>query len=194
MSVSMDREKKRLALIWFVGAGLLFCLVLLQSVRNVYGTQTEKAWAWLLPSVMPTLSLIVGVLVSDVGQGRVDIQVDPFVPMLAAISSCFTSSSFRPRFFSNPSRIDAVDVDEHVPPLASSGPRPGQRPDGGSFRQAEVRRQPPHRYKGRDRSSSLDDRLGHALTTGIKRRNRHQGRLCRSSLGHASAIGMTTSR
>ena len=89
MSVSMDKEKKRLALIWFVGAGLLFCLVLIQSVRNVYGTQTEKAWAWLLPSVMPTLSLIVGVLVSDVAQqGRVDIQVDPFVPMLAAISSC----------------------------------------------------------------------------------------------------------
>jgi hypothetical protein len=88
MSVSMDREKKRLAVIWFVGFAFLFCLVFVQSVRGVYGDQWEKPWAWLLPSVMPTLSLILGVLVSDLTQqNRQDIQVDSFVPRMAAAFS-----------------------------------------------------------------------------------------------------------
>ena len=62
-TVPMNAAKRRLAVVWFGGAGLLCLLVALQSVRGVYTGETEKAWAWLLPSIMPTLSLIIGVLV-----------------------------------------------------------------------------------------------------------------------------------
>lgn len=86
--VSMSLAKRRLAVVWFVGAGLLFLLVLLQSVRGIYGGQTDQAWAWLLPSVMPTLSLIIGVLVADARQPqRVNITIDPFIPGLAVTLS-----------------------------------------------------------------------------------------------------------
>jgi len=88
MTVSMDREKRRLAVIWFVGAAFLFFLVFVQSVRGVYGDQWEKPWAWLLPSVVPTLSVILGVLGSDLTYpNHEDIQIDSFVPRIAAAFS-----------------------------------------------------------------------------------------------------------
>jgi hypothetical protein len=76
----MDTAKKRLALIWFTGSGILFLILLIQTFFNHYGTQVDQAWSWLLPSVLPTLSLIVGVLASDVTQrDRVDTQMDRFL-------------------------------------------------------------------------------------------------------------------
>ena len=52
--------QRRLAVVWFTGGGLLFAFLIAQTVAGKYGAQTEKAWAWLLPTVLPTLSLIVG--------------------------------------------------------------------------------------------------------------------------------------
>lgn len=86
--ISADVAKKRLAAIWFTGAGLLFLLVLALSFANVYGSETEQAWAWLLASVMPTLSLITGVLVTDAQQhSEGDKVIDVFIARLAAIFS-----------------------------------------------------------------------------------------------------------
>jgi hypothetical protein len=84
----MNAAKRRLAVVWFGGAGLLCLLVALQSVRGVYTGETEKAWAWLLPSIMPTLSLIIGVLVSDAQYpDRPEHAVDAFFPRLATVFS-----------------------------------------------------------------------------------------------------------
>jgi hypothetical protein len=88
LAIRADVVKKRLAVIWFTGAGLLFLLVLALSFANVYGSETEQAWAWLLASIMPTLSLIVGVLVTDAQQpGQDDKIIDGFIPRLAIIFS-----------------------------------------------------------------------------------------------------------
>jgi hypothetical protein len=46
-----------------VGAAVPFAVVLLQTIFGRYGDRFEEAWTWLLPSIVPTLSLIVGVLV-----------------------------------------------------------------------------------------------------------------------------------
>lgn len=51
--------------VWLGGAGLVFSILVVQSLVGRYGTQSQEAWAWYLPTVMPTLSLIIGVLVSD---------------------------------------------------------------------------------------------------------------------------------
>lgn len=61
----MAKCKKRIAILWFFCAGTLFFIVLLQTILGRYGTQANEAWGWLLPTVMPTLSLIVGVLVAE---------------------------------------------------------------------------------------------------------------------------------
>jgi beta-lactamase regulating signal transducer with metallopeptidase domain len=63
--MTLTRSKWMFASIWLVGAGLVFLILVVQSLVGRYGAQSEAAWAWYLPTVMPTLSLIIGVLASD---------------------------------------------------------------------------------------------------------------------------------
>jgi hypothetical protein len=75
--------KKRLGLLWFTSAGVIFAFVLAQSLLGRYGGDLSDAWSWLLPNLMPTLSLIVGVFVADMQKGIVEKTVDAFVFRLA---------------------------------------------------------------------------------------------------------------
>jgi hypothetical protein len=68
MEVTVAHCKKSLATVWFGGAGVVFFVVLVQSLLGRYGESANEAWGWLLPTVMPTLSLIVGVLMFDAVQ------------------------------------------------------------------------------------------------------------------------------
>ena len=65
MRVSLAAAKKTLALIWFFGAAPLFCVVLIQTISGHYGDRYQDAWGWLLPSVLPTLSLMIAAFVKD---------------------------------------------------------------------------------------------------------------------------------
>lgn len=65
MRINLASAKKKLTIVWFSGSGVLFLLVLLQTIFGKYSDKVGEAWAWLLPTFMPTLSLIVGVLVAD---------------------------------------------------------------------------------------------------------------------------------
>jgi uncharacterized membrane protein len=62
--ISLAVAQPRLAVIWFSGGGLILLLVILQSLMGKYEGRTDEAWSWLLPTIMPTLSLIVGALVA----------------------------------------------------------------------------------------------------------------------------------
>lgn len=63
--MTLTKSKWVFASIWLGGAGLVFLVLVVQSLVGRYGSQSEDAWAWYLPTVMPTLSLIIGVLASD---------------------------------------------------------------------------------------------------------------------------------
>jgi hypothetical protein len=65
MQVSMARCKRRLGALWFGWSGLLFVLLTLQTVFGRYGSNADEAWGWLLPGLLPTLSVIISVLVMD---------------------------------------------------------------------------------------------------------------------------------
>ncbi len=54
-----------LACIWFIGAGLCFVVLVAQSQASMFEPDTGTVWGWFLPTVMPTLSLIVGALVAE---------------------------------------------------------------------------------------------------------------------------------
>ena len=56
--------QRRLALLWVVSSALLVLMMVVQSVGNKYGGSTDQAWGWLLPAIVPTLSLIVGAFAS----------------------------------------------------------------------------------------------------------------------------------
>jgi ABC-type phosphate transport system permease subunit len=79
MEMQMIRCKKKLAILWFVVSGLLFFVVLFQSYFDYYGENMSKVWEWLLPTMMPTLSLMLGVFVMDtVNRGMEIKKVDRF--------------------------------------------------------------------------------------------------------------------
>ena len=63
--VSMDRCRIWLAAIWFVGSGFIFLVVLLQVFLGHYGERINEAFGWFFPTVTPTLSLIISVLVVE---------------------------------------------------------------------------------------------------------------------------------
>ena len=61
----MTKCKKRLGILWLSGAGIIFVILLGQSIFGHYGERTNEAWQWFLPTVIPTLSLIVSAWVID---------------------------------------------------------------------------------------------------------------------------------
>jgi hypothetical protein len=65
MKISMQQSKQRLALLWFIGAGCLMALLILQTMLGKYSGQERDAWGWFLPNIMPVLSLIVSVFIVD---------------------------------------------------------------------------------------------------------------------------------
>ncbi len=80
MTTSMVECKRRLATLWFSGAAVLFVVLLVQSIFGRYGSRTSDAWSWLLPTLMPTLSLVIGVLVMDsLGKGVMVKRADKFL-------------------------------------------------------------------------------------------------------------------
>ena len=70
--MTTESSKWALAAIWLVGAGVVFLLLVAQSLLGHYEPATAEVWGWFLPTVVPTLSLIIGVLVADrrAGEGR----------------------------------------------------------------------------------------------------------------------------
>jgi hypothetical protein len=82
--------KRQLARIWFLGGGIVFFIVLVQSLLDRYGEEVNQAWGWLLPTVLPTLSLIIGQLVFDAVQGTyAERVIDRFLFRLTVALSSF---------------------------------------------------------------------------------------------------------
>jgi hypothetical protein len=61
-TLPLDTVRARLSAVWLGGAGLIFVLVVIQSLLGRYEDKAQEAWGWLLPTIMPTLGLIVTVL------------------------------------------------------------------------------------------------------------------------------------
>jgi heme A synthase len=60
--VRLDGVRVQFARVWLVGAGVIFFIMVIQSLRGVYADKTQEAWGWFLPTVLPSLLLIMGVL------------------------------------------------------------------------------------------------------------------------------------
>lgn len=82
MNLTMHLARKRLAVVWFGGAGVCFFVLLFISFFSANADPTGL-WDWFLPAVIPNLSLIIGVLVYAHRQGQSDTPIDPFLYRLA---------------------------------------------------------------------------------------------------------------
>ncbi len=86
--ISTKACRRWLAILWFAFCLVLLIVLVLQSIFDRFGDRVEDAWSWFLPTIMPTLSLIVGVFVLDVTSGRgAENKVDPFFFWLAFLLS-----------------------------------------------------------------------------------------------------------
>jgi hypothetical protein len=93
MRIPIANTKKRLAIIWFSGSGVLSTLLLLQTIFGKFGTEAKDAWGLMLPTFMPTLALIIGTLVADATASdnpEETVTVDRFFFRL----SCFLSIAY----------------------------------------------------------------------------------------------------
>lgn len=68
--MTLRQAKWRMTTIWLAGSVLVFLILVGQSLAGYYEPRTQDAWSWFLPTVMPTLSLMVGTLVADYRRER----------------------------------------------------------------------------------------------------------------------------
>lgn len=87
--VDVGSCQTRLAAIWLGGGGVLFVVVLVQSLAGKYGEQTGVAWSWLLPALIPTISLIVGAVAYDAVKSKTETTVDRMAFRVAGGLSVF---------------------------------------------------------------------------------------------------------
>jgi len=94
VATALTHCKRWLAGIWFTGFGLIFFIVLVQTQLGHYREDANQVWGWLLPTVMPTLSLIIGVLVLDAARHeRRRATTDRFLFLLTAwLSGAYLTS------------------------------------------------------------------------------------------------------
>jgi hypothetical protein len=87
----LEKARWRLAAVWFIGAGIIAIILALQSLFDVYGSRVQEVFGWLLPNVVPTLSLMMGVfaavaLVQDAETDAMEVRT-PFFWLALGLST-----------------------------------------------------------------------------------------------------------
>jgi hypothetical protein len=65
--VPLEKARMKLAIVWLGGGAVIILILVLQSLLHRYvdpvsGDLTQEAWGWLMPTILPTLGMIVTVL------------------------------------------------------------------------------------------------------------------------------------
>lgn len=87
--LSYTKSKQKLAVLWLIFSGVLFLLLIVQTILEKHGANNEAAWNWLLGALLPTLSLMIGAFVADFGKATPDKEVGKFLFRLAFYMSLF---------------------------------------------------------------------------------------------------------
>jgi len=82
--VPLRRCKRVIALVWLIGAGLLFVVLVTQSLNGHFGSSQGQVWSWYLSAVSPSLGLIIAVLAAEALQDAGEVhEVDGFFYRIA---------------------------------------------------------------------------------------------------------------
>jgi hypothetical protein len=58
----LDQVRTKLGAVWLGGAGSIILVLVIQSLLGRYEDKVQDVWGWVLPTIMPTLGMIVTVL------------------------------------------------------------------------------------------------------------------------------------
>lgn len=58
----LDKARNSLVVVWTVGSGPFILILVVQSLIGTFGDKVQDVWGWALPTIMPTLAMIVTVL------------------------------------------------------------------------------------------------------------------------------------
>jgi len=61
-TLRITTAQDRLTRVWFIGAGIPCIILVIQSLLGKYGESVHDVWGWFVPTVGPTLGLILGVI------------------------------------------------------------------------------------------------------------------------------------
>jgi hypothetical protein len=62
----LETARTRLTVIWCTGAGIVFVILVLESILGPkFRKDLQQLWAWFVPTVVPSLALMLGVLGAD---------------------------------------------------------------------------------------------------------------------------------
>jgi hypothetical protein len=67
-----------LAGLWFIASAIGMVILTVQSIDGKYAPRTKAAWEWFLPLVLPTVTVILGVVLYDTRQRKAEQRVSSF--------------------------------------------------------------------------------------------------------------------
>lgn len=70
MNIDFFSAKKRLATLWFTASGIIFVIMLLQTINGKFEDKSDEAWGWLFSNVIPVLSLMLSVFLLDISSAQ----------------------------------------------------------------------------------------------------------------------------
>jgi hypothetical protein len=60
--LSLDSARNRLAVLWGVLGTPILLILVVQSLLGKFGANVQNAWGWFLPTILPTVGMIITVL------------------------------------------------------------------------------------------------------------------------------------
>src|SRR5258708_21833636 len=78
-AVHLDQVRSQLAWTWLAGGGFVVIILVVQSLMGRFQGNVQEVWGWALPTIAPTLGMIVTVLgytALDPGQSKLEVRKD----------------------------------------------------------------------------------------------------------------------
>lgn len=87
--INFSEARKKLIIQWLIFSGTIFIIYFVQTMTGRYANYESDVWEWLFKFITPPLSLMIGVLISQMSSQSSDQQTDIFYFRLAQGMSYF---------------------------------------------------------------------------------------------------------
>jgi len=88
-TIDFNVARKKLLMQWIIFSAVIFIIYLIQTLTGRYENYESEIWEWLLKFIIPSLSLMIGVLISHMSSQQSDETTDLFYFRLAQAISYF---------------------------------------------------------------------------------------------------------